>query len=726
MHLDHTNIAPTSKTFKLHPAIIYSIIREQAGDPVKALAELVMNSIDAGAKNVKITLDAERFVVEDDGIGFTDLEYIEKFFGTFGTPHRAGDAIYGKFRIGRGQCFSIAKTEWRSGKFGMIVDLGNHAKTDVHGYQLLTFDEEVKGCRIEGEFYKTLNVHEEIQNPKLFNQLIADSLEKHKTGSNFDFEVFDQTDFFSRLVRSIALVDVNVELNGKRLSIETMNTPYASTDEADFILHKKNSANYDVYLNKGIFVDMSLEYAPLIINFKKSPNVNLARNQINADCPVYKKVMQFKYQLAFNALLNKEKWAASLINTVKSLIRHYANWEDQGYKEGNEAHNTVGQFITKDNISSLVNLIQVEIYKAGRISKVGLYDLLISVQANPDEYVMNNNRQNGLLRSNSKSTCTNFLLSKEIENTLIMDDGGFLEIKYFDNKLISNRDCHNLLRMLKRITGIDFKIQLNPHSIFSFEEDLTPYQVAAKKRKVEVGQVEQDLSHSKKALNHLIDNQLVVPILSKALLQRLDSTEAQMSEYTTRLKNFLIDAFAKSGINIDEKVDWLLKSPEPIWVLFVAKSKIFSFSYEGFNYLILHEKCLSDSQIISTLLTRLFYPVGLGVDQTIFSHYITEEKAQKVYESIYELGEVHEQIHNCLQDISNHVEFSRFLEDGVNLFVKCWLNGRRKMSSTDIKLTNQVLDFIDLMPSEFQDRIQNFEQAKKMCVPIPKRWNERY
>ena len=53
-------------------------------------------------------------------------------------------------------------------------------------------------------------------------------------------------------------------------------------------------------------------------------------------------------------------------------------------------------------------------------------------------------------------------------------------------------------------------------------------------------------------------------------------------------------------------------------------------------------------------------------------------------------------------------------------------SGTSKMSSTDIKLTNQVLDFIDLMPSEFQDRIQNFEQAKKMCVPIPKRWNERY
>lgn len=33
-------IAPISKTFKLHPAIIYSIIREQAGDPVDILPPL--------------------------------------------------------------------------------------------------------------------------------------------------------------------------------------------------------------------------------------------------------------------------------------------------------------------------------------------------------------------------------------------------------------------------------------------------------------------------------------------------------------------------------------------------------------------------------------------------------------------------------------------------------------------------------------------------------------
>ena len=39
----------TGKTFSVHPALIYSIITKQASGLHKALLELAMNSVDAGA-----------------------------------------------------------------------------------------------------------------------------------------------------------------------------------------------------------------------------------------------------------------------------------------------------------------------------------------------------------------------------------------------------------------------------------------------------------------------------------------------------------------------------------------------------------------------------------------------------------------------------------------------------------------------------------------------------
>lgn len=137
--------------FELDPAIIHHIIYSQAGSIGKAIIELIMNSVDANAKTVELSMTKEGFVCRDDGAGFATREDVLRYFGRFGTPHEEGDATYGRFRLGRGQIMAHAITEWRSRKWKMAVD----TRTMGYGYDLddLNDDETVEGCAITGRQY---------------------------------------------------------------------------------------------------------------------------------------------------------------------------------------------------------------------------------------------------------------------------------------------------------------------------------------------------------------------------------------------------------------------------------------------------------------------------------------------------------------------------------------------------------------------------------------------
>ena len=115
--------------FELDPEIIHHIIYSQAGSVAKALIELIMNSVDAGAGAVILEIAPEGFTCRDDGHGFATHDDVKRYFGRFGTPHREGDATYGRFRLGRGQIMAHARTVWRSQRWQMEVD------TRVMGYE---------------------------------------------------------------------------------------------------------------------------------------------------------------------------------------------------------------------------------------------------------------------------------------------------------------------------------------------------------------------------------------------------------------------------------------------------------------------------------------------------------------------------------------------------------------------------------------------------------------
>lgn len=143
-------------TFEVDVGIVSNLIHSQNGTVATAIAELVSNSLDAGAKQVDVVLNKESFVVSDNGGGFADEASVLLYFKRFGTPHVEGDAKYGRFRIGRGQIMSFAKATWHSKNFRMTADVGSGATGFAFEKEAPFFD----GCKVQGEFYQPLPAYE--------------------------------------------------------------------------------------------------------------------------------------------------------------------------------------------------------------------------------------------------------------------------------------------------------------------------------------------------------------------------------------------------------------------------------------------------------------------------------------------------------------------------------------------------------------------------------------
>lgn len=290
--------APTEerRAFGLHPKILLTIMREQAGSLSKALSELVMNSVDAGATRIDITIGESGFTVADDGHGFTSLEQLENFFEVFGTPHEEGDAYYGRFRIGRGQIMSYARTTWRSGPFEMRVDIAGGA-ADL-GYDLLTHAEIVSGCRIDGEFYKPNKIWS-------FNE------------DNFNWGIDDD---FRRLIRYIP---IPVFINGRQSNRMPSEEQWDFEDELAWYRFYRDDRDLGIY-NRGVLVEhKKAAYFGTggVVVTKQPLMVNMARNAlIEHDCPTWIHIRQVIHGRYKNRLIKAKKLdmdeRAKLINDL--------------------------------------------------------------------------------------------------------------------------------------------------------------------------------------------------------------------------------------------------------------------------------------------------------------------------------------------------------------------------------------------------------------------------
>lgn len=269
----------TAKEFTVHPALIYSLVLKQSSGAPKALLELVMNSVDAGATRIDIELTPQGYVIADNGKGFKDKEQITDFFGTFGFPHEENDGVfYGRFRLGRAQSFGISRSEWYSKDFCMAVDLKVDLDMDDKeaplGYAVTDGHPFYQGCKIVGEFYNQQNV-----------------------GSVSDFykaslgERPEEMPIIPALIKMIRYLPCDVFINAEKVNVSTDESPVShQTKAATFILNESDNGIVNIY-NKGVYAyQIPTKYFAGDVVSIEALDLNIARNEAKHNCKVAKAI----------------------------------------------------------------------------------------------------------------------------------------------------------------------------------------------------------------------------------------------------------------------------------------------------------------------------------------------------------------------------------------------------------------------------------------------------
>ena len=290
--------------FELDPQIIHHIIYSQAGSIGKAVIELIMNSVDAKATTVRLTMTKAGFDCVDDGTGFASREDVVRYFGRFGTPHQEGDATYGRFRLGRGQIMAHARTEWVSNRWSMQVD----TRVMGYSYELEDLQEPSNGCSITGTWYEALN----------------------------DLELMSAVQEIRDLVR---YTPISVELNGRVITRNPANEKWDFEDDWAYY-RAKEEGPVSIY-NQGVLIRHDSSHvwgAGGLIVSKKAINLNVSRTEIlRKTCPVWKPIAKEFRRLAeaVSAKLGdhrktearREKSARSLLSGDENICEVFAKEE---------------------------------------------------------------------------------------------------------------------------------------------------------------------------------------------------------------------------------------------------------------------------------------------------------------------------------------------------------------------------------------------------------------
>lgn len=317
----------TKQEFEATEGLLHDVMRKQAGSVEKAVLEAVMNSVDAGATEIDISIYEDGMKISDDGKGMTEEE-IQEYFQKFGLKDDdIEEKEFGKFRMGRGQIFNFGRNIWHTKENILIVNLdedettvhleddGPHGGTvtlDTSGLSYNLLDREtgpIDGCEIDVKFYEELD------------------------------DVDSTVDEIENLIEFIPwLHNVQVWINGDEvqneivMDHETDNAYFAFKPE-ESIGNLPNWTHDTAIYNKGAYVKReSLVPLGSVIISKDDLDVNFSRNDIIDTDGYWKEIKQEFLEAAKEYLLEKRdlnaresKWLLKEAATDDALIKQLAS-----------------------------------------------------------------------------------------------------------------------------------------------------------------------------------------------------------------------------------------------------------------------------------------------------------------------------------------------------------------------------------------------------------------
>ena len=245
--------------FEIDDDFLEVAIKHQSGSLLSAISELVMNSVDAGASTIDVTIGADEISVADNGKGFT-LPELESHFNTFAFDHGENNQrTFGEYGLGRGQAMALGKVTYQTGCYQMEVDI----RSKGLNWDLLTHKRPVhEGCKVSCAPYQPLN---EPQVESLVDEL------KEK----------------------IKYIGCNIRING---NLATRNIAKSknliTTDDAYMRLSTDPSSQLSLY-NNGILVrhyrHSEFGIGGVVVT-RRRMKLNIARNEAVPNCDVFKSV----------------------------------------------------------------------------------------------------------------------------------------------------------------------------------------------------------------------------------------------------------------------------------------------------------------------------------------------------------------------------------------------------------------------------------------------------
>ena len=278
------------REFQAHRKLLQDVILRQAGTLYKAIAEAIMNSIDAKATTCKIILSNRSVKIIDDGIGIQSRQELVDHFETFGTPHSEEEQKQmGEFRMGRGQLFAYGVNTWTTGPFVLNVD-------------------------VKTEFAYTLQ----------------DNPTPNTSGTEIEILLYDTlTDWqLSSLRQSLEsrckYMPIEVLLDGALASKPLDAYTWTHEDEyAYYRLHEKSGC-LQVF-SKGVFVRDISSYTHGFsgeVVTKQKLRLNFARNEIQDDCPIWQSISQVFRTALDSSLIKKSRFNGSERKVLCEDLRH--------------------------------------------------------------------------------------------------------------------------------------------------------------------------------------------------------------------------------------------------------------------------------------------------------------------------------------------------------------------------------------------------------------------